>query len=85
MSQFNSNDPNYGRGAISGKGWQTRKFCDYPQSLTIEFPTKVKLKTLQFLSHEYKIASRVEIFFLPLNDPREVKVGHFSFENGYSV
>lgn len=28
-------DPSFGKGTLNGKGWQTRKFCDYPQSITL--------------------------------------------------
>jgi hypothetical protein len=43
---YQRHDPTFGKGSLNGKGWQTRKFCDYPQSLTLKFPQKVRLKTL---------------------------------------
>ena len=33
------------------RGWQSQKFCDYPQEIIVQFPTVVNLKQLQFLSH----------------------------------
>ena len=45
-----------------GKGWQTAKFPNYPQSLFFLFPSPHKLSSLQLLSHQYKISSKVEIF-----------------------
>jgi len=44
-------------------GWQSLKFCDYPQELGFEILEGEKCLTqLQLLSHQFKIASRVEIF-----------------------
>jgi len=51
----------------------------------LKFNQLVKLKTLQLLCHESKISSRIEIFVFSPNDQSSTKVGHFSFENGYSV
>ncbi len=82
---YQRHDPTFGKGTLAGKGWQTRKFCDFPQSLTLKFPQVVRLKTLQFLSHESKISSRVEIHIFDKPDQIPTKVGHFSFENGYNV
>ena len=52
-------------GASHGRGWVSRKFCEYPQTLTVRFENPVRLKTLQFLCHETLISSRVELFFMP--------------------
>ena len=50
----------------NSRGWQSQKFCDYPQEIIVQFPQLVKLKQLQFLSHQSKIASKIELFtFLP--------------------
>ena len=47
-------------------GWQSLKFCDYPQEiglLIIDSDKKSKfVSQLQLLSHQSKIASRIEIF-----------------------
>ena len=68
----------------AGKGWLSRKFCDYPQTLGIKFDCSIKVKTLQFLCHEHCIASRVEISYLPMeatNGTDFIRVGHFNFQN----
>ena len=49
------------------------------------------LKTIQILSHEFKISSRLEIFYIPYFDPSSQpdgpradqisRIGHFSFED----
>ena len=53
------------------EGWQSIRFCDYPQEITIQFLSPVTLKQIQFLSHHYKITSKIEIMtYLPeLWDP----------------
>ncbi|EAR95577.1 centrosomal protein, putative (macronuclear) [Tetrahymena thermophila SB210] len=44
------------------KGWQSSRFCDYPQEIVLQFHSPVRVRQIQFLSHQYKIASRIEIF-----------------------
>lgn len=44
------------------KGWQSARFCDYPQEIVFQFMSPVRLRQLQFLSHQSKISSRVDIF-----------------------
>ena len=76
VTEVSSTDPAYSVASINadhqfgasvGRGWVSRKFCDFPQHLTIRFEYPVRLKTLQFLSHETMISSRVELFFLPID------------------
>lgn len=48
-------------------GWQSLKFCDYPQEIGLQLEEDAemlgkKLGQVQLLSHQSKIASRVEIF-----------------------
>lgn len=48
------------------EGWQSIRFCDYPQELTLQFLSPVIIKQIQFLSHQYKISSKIEIMtYLP--------------------
>ena len=35
----------------NSRGWQSPKFCEYPQEIIVQFPSVVRLKQLQFLSH----------------------------------
>ncbi|EDV23945.1 uncharacterized protein TRIADDRAFT_57690 [Trichoplax adhaerens] len=44
------------------KGWQSSRFCVYPQELIIQFERKIQLSKVQFLSHHFLIASKVELF-----------------------
>jgi centrosomal protein CEP104 len=43
-------------------GWQSARFCDYPQEIGFQFGSPVHLMQLQVLSHQYKIASKLELF-----------------------
>ncbi len=46
--------------------WQSSRFCQYPQELIIQFISPVIVKQIQFLSHQFKIARKIEIFtYLP--------------------
>ena len=54
------------------RGWQSSRFCDYPQEILLEFNSTIRLRQIQFLSHQFKIASKIEILvFNPL--PQEIK------------
>jgi len=44
-------------------GWHSEKYCPYPQELIFRFEGRVKLNQLKVLSHEYKIAQRIEVFY----------------------
>lgn len=46
----------------NSKGWSSARFCDYPQDLVLQFPTIVRIKQLQFLSHQCKISSKIELY-----------------------
>jgi len=74
------------------RGWQSSRWCDYPQELVLQFPGKVTLQQVQVLSHQFKITSRVELFMgtlplgmsAPLGGPQDVKftrLGHFSLDS----
>lgn len=44
------------------KGWQTARFCDFPQEIGLQFENPVHLRQVQFLSHQSKIATKIELF-----------------------
>merc|ERR1719182_473567 len=44
------------------KGWQTARFCEFPQEIGLQFETPVHLRQIQFLSHQSKIATKIELF-----------------------
>jgi centrosomal protein CEP104 len=43
------------------KGWQSSRFQDFPQIIIFQFICPVQIQQLQFLSHQSKISSRIEI------------------------
>jgi hypothetical protein len=53
------------------RGWQSAKNCKYPQMLILRFPCDVELWQLQILSHECKIASKVEVRVFALGGAEE--------------
>lgn len=65
----NSQDPQHPSSDLVNnvnEGWQSMRFCDYPQVLTLQFLSPVTIKQIQFFSHQYKIASKIEIWtYLP--------------------
>ena len=44
------------------RGWQSAHFCDFPQEVVLRFEGCVTIQQVQLLSHQFKIASRVELF-----------------------
>eukprot|EP00658_Telonema_sp_P-2_P006842 TRINITY_DN1257_c0_g1_i6.p1 TRINITY_DN1257_c0_g1~~TRINITY_DN1257_c0_g1_i6.p1 ORF type:complete len:862 (+),score=234.41 TRINITY_DN1257_c0_g1_i6:286-2871(+) len=53
--------------------------CSYPQEVQVRFEQRVHLSQLQLLSHEYKIATRVELFILDSAVGNNwTRLGHFS-------
>lgn len=73
-------------------GWQCGKGVDYPQVLILRFPGNVWLQQLRLLSHEVKIASKVEVRLYKLKreelihppsfqDVRFTKLGYVQFSN----
>eukprot|EP00796_Vickermania_ingenoplastis_P004152 gene4152-2994_t len=73
-------------------GWQSSKGADFPQVLILRFPGNAWLHQLRLLSHEVKIASRVEVRLYKLSedelrappsfeDVRFSKLGYVQFSN----
>jgi len=63
-----SEDPDYGVVELNfhspqTKGWQAARFCEYPQEIGIQFLEGLStIAQVQILSHQSKIATRVELF-----------------------
>ena len=75
-------------GSPQSSGWQSQRFCTFPQYITFQFMTPVRLKQLQFLSHENKIPTKLELYTavgdyksnLSLNDTKFKKLGYLSLD-----
>ena len=68
------------------RGWQTPRFCRYPQEVVLRLDRPARVQQIQILSHEYKITQRLEIFVgVPPpgeTDPERCsfrRLGHLSF------
>ena len=73
------------------RGWQSSQWCEYPQELVLQFHGRVSVQQVQLLSHQFKIASQVELFIgtMPPGVPAPasgvagasfVRLGHFSLD-----
>ncbi|KAJ9516820.1 hypothetical protein QJQ45_027229 [Haematococcus lacustris] len=69
------------------RGWQTPRFCKYPQEVVLKLETPCKIQQIQILSHEYKIATKVEVY-VALPQPGEdmsktpfTRLGYLSFDS----
>ncbi|PNW77316.1 hypothetical protein CHLRE_10g431150v5 [Chlamydomonas reinhardtii] len=71
------------------RGWQSPRFCKYPQEIVLRLEQTCKVQQIQILAHEYKIATRVEVFVgAPQNpldtDPNNCifkRLGYLSFDS----
>ena len=51
-----------------GQGWNSVRFCSFPQEILIEFPQPIRLRQINLLFHQTKIPSKVDIYhFFPKN------------------
>src|SRR5690348_11699181 len=44
------------------RGWQSARNCEYPQRLILQLDEVCEMKQIQILSHQSKIASKIEIW-----------------------
>eukprot|EP00913_Durusdinium_trenchii_P002057 g1900.t1 len=71
------------------KGWQTARYCDFPQEVCLQFESPVHLRQVQFLSHQSKIATKIELFtgLTPASGPCQLeavqfkRLGYLSLDN----
>ncbi|CAM9963786.1 unnamed protein product, partial [Phaeothamnion confervicola] len=66
------------------RGWQSPQFCDYPQELGLELAAPACVSQVQILSHQSKIATRVELFVgdgESYEDARFVRLGYLSLNS----
>ncbi|VUZ99018.1 conserved Plasmodium protein, unknown function [Plasmodium vivax] len=65
------------------KPWLSEKNCIYPQEIILQIKSS-KIKYLEFLSHEYTISKKIEIFVS--NDNKDyLKAGFFRFNDNTST
>lgn len=85
VSKVSSQDPGHPCSELNEqtpdtRGWHSAKRCDYPQELQLRFDQRVQLAQLQLLSHEFKIATRVELYIMDPDSGMQHwhRLGHFS-------
>ena len=66
--------------SVRSSGWQSGPNPHYPIELLIDLSTIVELDTLQFVSHQFKIASRVDLYVAG-EDRRFQALGSFQFSD----
>lgn len=79
------------------RGWESAKNPNFPQTIILQFCAKCDLKQIQFLSHNTKISSKIDIFYsetAPLKEKdieklKFIKLGFVTLSSnemsGYSV
>ena len=64
------------------RGWQSARYCDYPQEIVMDFGQAVQLSQIQFLSHQFKISSKVEIYiYYPVKYKKFKKIGYLTLDS----
>ena len=68
---WSSEDPEYPVTQLlstnpQNRGWQSPKFCEYPQEIILQFTNIAKLTQIQFLVHEFKIPTSISLsYYMP--------------------
>mmetsp|Transcript_58805 Transcript_58805/g.162631 ORF Transcript_58805/g.162631 Transcript_58805/m.162631 type:complete len:110 (+) Transcript_58805:380-709(+) len=44
------------------RGWQSARFCEFPQEIGLALTRPARLTQVQLLSHQSKIATRIELY-----------------------
>ncbi|XP_033642049.1 centrosomal protein of 104 kDa-like [Asterias rubens] len=44
------------------RGWQSTRFCLYPQEIVIQLAEKIRIRKLQLLAHQYLIPTKIEFY-----------------------
>ncbi|BFZ23710.1 hypothetical protein BsWGS_26748 [Bradybaena similaris] len=71
------------------KGWQSARFCLYPQDIVIQLETRSRLRKIQILSHQHLISTKIEFFVgdvpdgtaLTLENVRYARLGYVSLSD----
>ena len=48
------------------QGWQSVRFCTYPQEILINFPSPVRLREVNLIFHEYLIPTKVDLYVITI-------------------
>jgi len=50
------------KNCLNGSGWQSERFCQYPQYIYIQFIKPVFIKKIELILHEKNIPSIIKFF-----------------------
>ena len=63
LIESSSEDSNYKLTDLkNGKGWQSERFCQYPQCIYIQFTKPVLIKKIEFILHEKNIPTIIRFY-----------------------
>lgn len=66
------------------RGWQSARFCEYPQELGLELTQPGRLTQVQLLSHQCKIATKIELYVgdgVSYTDAKWRRLGYLSLDD----
>lgn len=71
------------------KGWQSARYCLYPQDIVVQLEKRSRLRKIQVLSHQFLIATKIEFFVgdvpdgmpLVLDNARYTRLGYVSLSD----
>jgi len=71
------------------RGWQSARFCLFPQDIVIQLETRSRLRKIQILSHQYLVPTKIEFFVgdvpdgshLSLESARYARLGYVSLSD----
>ncbi|CAG5136224.1 unnamed protein product, partial [Candidula unifasciata] len=71
------------------KGWQSARFCLYPQDIVLQLEERSRLRKIQILSHQHLISTKIEFFVgdvpdgtaLTLENVRYARLGYVSLSD----
>mmetsp|Transcript_10050 Transcript_10050/g.15327 ORF Transcript_10050/g.15327 Transcript_10050/m.15327 type:complete len:143 (-) Transcript_10050:1768-2196(-) len=49
--------------SVPHSGWHSQRFCVYPQELVIQFSSLVKISSITFLVHQFKIPKQIDLYY----------------------
>lgn len=87
INYCSSEDPEYPVSELvlqsaEAKGWQTRRFAPFPQTVVIELLELTQVSNVSFLSHQNKICTKIEMEGKEDHEDGWVRLGYTTLESG---
>ena len=77
---YSSEDPQYPLSNLifqNGKGWQSNRFCIYPQEILIQFNFPVNINQINIIINEKKIPTTIEFYKANINNNKNSQFPFF--------